>query len=253
MSDFATEPRSCDLTVFAAHPDDAELVCGGTLALCARRGWRTAVVDFTRGELSTRGTPEERAAETEAASRTLGLDQRICLGLPDGHLRDDEAAREAVVRVIRAQTPSVVIAPPLQDHHPDHMAVGEVVSRSFWLAGVKRYAPGLEPWRPDALLHYVGSRPERPHLVVPVDDVIDVRREAVACYRSQLYDPASMEIGTRISSPRFLDWVEGRLRHFGFLVGAGWGEGFTSPEPVPAADPVAIFGRGTWESLQNGR
>lgn len=233
--------------VFAAHPDDAELNCGGTLALAAVQGWKTAVVDFTRGELSTRGTLEKRAKETDKASRVLGLSYRVNLELPDGHLHDCDDYRQIVVRTIRQTRPQVVIAPPLEDHHADHIAVATIVSRSHYLAGVEKYFPGLEPWRPHYLLHYLGSRPAIPDLVTDISSVYEKRTQAVLCYGSQFHNTRSQERATRISHPEFLHWIDGRLRHFGLMIGVSYGEAFTTPEPVPVFDLVAQLRRGTWE------
>ena len=111
-SEIPTTPGPCDLAVFVAHPDDAELNVGGTLALAAKQGWKTAVVDFTRSELSTRGTSENRALETAEASKVLDLSCRINLELRDGHLHDCDEHRKTVVEVIRRMRPKVIVAPP---------------------------------------------------------------------------------------------------------------------------------------------
>jgi bacillithiol biosynthesis deacetylase BshB1 len=243
------EAVECDIVAFMAHPDDAELQCGGTLALAVARGSRAAVVDFSRGELATRGTPEQRDREAEAAARELGLCCRVNLGLPDGHIEDTHAARKEVVRLLRIMRPKVVIAPALSDHHPDHMAVAQIIDRSFYLAGIAKYLPELEPSRPNTLLHTMGTRPGVPSLVVDISEVYEIRKKAIACYGSQLHKEDSTEPRTRISHPEFNDWVEGGLRHFGFFIGASYGEGFTSPMPVPVSDPVKQYSVIPWKNL----
>jgi bacillithiol biosynthesis deacetylase BshB1 len=241
----------CDIVAFTAHPDDMELNCGGTLALSAKQGWKTCAVDFTRGELSTRGNPETRAKEAEAAAKVLGLTRRLNLGLPDGHLHDTDENRKTVVRLLRALRPSVVLAPPLEDHHPDHVAVGTLLSRSYYLAGVARYLPGDEPWRPHGILHYLGSRAAVPAIVVDVTSVYELRQEAIASYRSQFYREGSLERPTRISHPDFLPAIESRARAFGALIGATFGEAFTTEEPVPIQDLVSLYARKPWEAPKN--
>jgi len=252
-------PLACDIVAFMAHPDDAELLCGGTLALSVARGSRAAVVDFTRGELGTRGSEEIRAAEAAAAARVLGLTCRVNLGLPDGHLHDGDEHRKAVVRLLRRMRPRVVLAPPCEDHHADHVAVATILERSVYLSGVARYVPELPPWRPHALLHAVGSRAAVPDLVVDVSSVIETRRAAIACFRSQFFRDDDDDDGdsaapprTRISHPEFLEWLDGALRRFGFLIGVSHGEAYTSAAPVPVTDPVALFDREPWEELGRG-
>ncbi len=244
------QPTECDIVAFMAHPDDAELQCGGTLALATATGSRAGVVDFSRGELATRGSPEERAAEAEAAAKELGLRCRINLDLPDGRLEDREEYRKEIVRLIRLMRPKVVIAPALADHHPDHMAVAAIVDRSFYLSGIAKYLPEIEPWRPNTLLHTMGTRPAVPSLVVDISEVYETRKKAIACYGSQFYREDSREPQTRISHPEFNNWVEGGLRHFGFFIGASYGEGFTSALPVPVRDPVKQYSVVPWKTLQ---
>lgn len=251
--DLSLEPTPCDIVAFTAHPDDMELTCCGTLALAARRGWRAGAVDFTRGELGTRGTPEIRAEEAACAAGVLGLSCRVNLGLPDGRLRDSEEARQTVVRLLRAMRPRVVLAPPLEDHHPDHAAVGETVAKSIYLSGVRRYAPGDHPpWRPHTLLHYLGSRAAVPGLVVDITEVYEIRRQAIACYRSQFYQEGSSEPPTRISHPDFLAAIDARCRYHGALIGVAFGEAYTSETPVPADDLVALYSKTPWEHTTTG-
>jgi bacillithiol biosynthesis deacetylase BshB1 len=252
MAKVSSTPEPCDLAGFFAHPDDAELACGGTLALAVERGWKAAVVDFTRGELGTRGTPEIRTREATEAADVLGLTCRINLALADGHLHDGDEPRRKVVELLRLLRPRVVLAPPLDDHHADHVAVATILARSVYLSGVEKYCPGLPPWRPHVLLHALGSRAAAPRLVVDVSAVIEKRRQAVRCYRSQFHLSSSSEPETRISHPEFLEWIDGMLRQSGFLIGASYGEAFTSAEPVPVADPVAQFARAPWQERRAG-
>jgi bacillithiol biosynthesis deacetylase BshB1 len=236
-----------DLVVFAAHPDDAELSTGGLLLVAASRGWRTGIVDLTRGELGTLGTPEIRAREAEAAARVLGLSVRRNLGLPDGRLHDCDEFRLEIVRAVRELRPRLVIAPPRQDHHPDHMAAAELVRQSFYLTGIAKYCPELPPWRPRGLFHYAGGNAIAPTLVVDVSAVIEKRREAIRCYASQFQ---SLPAGAppRIAAPFFLDSVDGHLRHFGSRIGVPFGEGYVSDTPLPVADPVGLFTRQPWQA-----
>ena len=242
------EVTPCDIVAFTAHPDDAELTCGGTLALCARQGWSVGAVDFTRGELSTRGSPELRAEEARRAAGVLGLACRVNLDLPDGRLQDTDDGRRAVVRLLRAMRPKVVIAPPREDHHPDHMAVAEILARSFYLSGVARFQSGEgEPWRPHVLLHSMGSRAAAPSLVVDVTSVYDLRRKAIECYRSQFFREDAAGPSTRISHPGFLESLDGACRYYGSLIGVTYGEAFFLEGPVPVTDLVSQYSKVPWE------
>lgn len=235
----------CDLVVFAAHPDDAELSCGGTLLVARRQGWTTAVVDVTRGELGSLGTPEVRAREAEEAARELELTDRVNLELPDGHLHDCDEHRREIVRAVRERRPRLVIAPPLDDHHPDHMAVAELVRQSFYLTGIRKYLPEVAHHRPRALLHHVGSRSTNSHLVVDISEFFDQKMKAVECYRSQFQgekgDPA-----LRINQSYFLDSIRAHAGHYGSLIGVPHGEAFTSESPLPVADLLGVFGEEPW-------
>ena len=245
--DGALSLEPCDIVAFTAHPDDMELNVSGTLALAVRQGWKAVAVDFSRGELSTRGTPELRAEEARNSAQVLGLSCRYNLALPDGHIRDTDEARKLVVRVLRQLRAKVVIAPPLQDHHPDHMGVAEIVSRSMHLAGVAKYEPGQEPWRPHVLLHYIGSLPAVPDLVVDITGVYEIRKQSILCYASQFHKEGTDEPPTRISHPNFLDAIEGTARKYGKLIGAAYGEAYTCPLPVPVTDIVSLYLKPPWE------
>jgi len=243
----------CDLVVFAPHPDDAELTCGGLLLVARKKGWRTAVIEMTRGEMGTRGSPEIRERECRAAAEVLKLTCRMNLGLPDCGVRDSDEARRAVVRAIRETKPRIVVAPPERDdHHPDHTGTGELVRKGFYLSGIRRYLPEAAPHRPRALVHYMGSRAERPALVVDVSDVIEERRKAVLCHASQVGPRAAGEAATRLSHPDFLEHVDGRLRHYGWMIGVRHGEAFTLDTPIPVSDLVGLFEIEPWRAGSSG-
>ena len=237
----------CDIVVFAAHPDDAELCCGGLLAKTAHQGRRAAVVDLTRGELGSLGTPEIRAKEAAAAAEVLGLAERRNLGLPDGAVRDTDENRRLIVRAIRELRPRVVACPPVVDHHPDHMGVAELVRQSFYLCGIRKFLPELPPWKPKALLHYFGSRPIQPQIVVDVSEVFETKMRAVRCYESQFASRQPEDFAVRIASGRFLESIEATLKYYGSLIGVAYGEPFTSELPLPVDDLVGLFGVEPWK------
>ncbi len=233
-----------DVLALAPHPDDIELSAGGTVALLAAAGRSVAMVDLTRGERATRGTPELRAREAAAAAGALGVAERENLGLPDGGLsRHDPAQLEAVVEAIRRHRPRLVIAMHWNDDHPDHIEAGHLVRRAAYLAGLRNWpAPDREAARPGRVIFAMGRRPFTPSLVVDVTAHYEAKRRAVAAYASQFRRDAGDPLVTPISNPEFLARLEGRDRTYGGRVGAEFGEPFFEVGPVPVRDPAALLG-----------
>lgn len=232
-----------ELLVFAAHPDDAELACAGTLAAFVHGGGKAAIVDLTGGERASRGTLELRRQEAEAAARALGV-SRFCLELPDAALAGSSGEqRTAVVGAFRAFRPSFVLLPHPGDPHPDHREASLLVQAAAFLAGVRGFFPELgEPHRPQLLLAYPGPRQlGEPTLVVDITEHYARKREALACYRSQF----SPEGGhpTQLASGFFLEAIEGRDRAFGNLIGVPLAEGFFALSPL-SGRALAAFLKG---------
>nr|BCX01918.1 MAG: bacillithiol biosynthesis deacetylase BshB1 [Bacteroidota bacterium] len=239
-----------DVLAFAAHPDDVELSCGGTLIKLARAGYRTGIVDLTRGELGTRGTPEIRAREAEEASRILGLRVRENLGLPDGDIPLSREARLAVIRLLRRYRPHLILINAPTDRHPDHEHAARLVVEAAFYAGLRRIETTEEdgspqqPWRPYHILHYLQHDDLRPHFVVDISDVIEERLQAVRAYASQVFNPSygGEDPPTLLSTDRFWEGLVGRLRHFGLLIGAAYGEGFRYQRwPLRVDDLMQVF------------
>ncbi|MDB5274707.1 MAG: bshB1 [Chitinophagaceae bacterium] len=222
-----------DILVFAAHPDDAELGCSGTIAAHVARGYKVGVVDLTAGELGTRGTPELRAQEAKHASEIMQLSHRSCLHLADGFFEDNQQSMHAIIRAIRTHQPSIVIANATYDRHPDHGRGGTMVSRAAFLSGLSKITTeDLPAWRPQQLYHYIQDRYIKPDFVVDITNFWDIKLAAVKAYKSQFHDPSSKEPQTYISSDTFLKFVEARALEFGHAVGFKYGEGFTV-EKIP--------------------
>lgn len=235
-----------DALFFGAHPDDVELTSAGLAALLASHGHRVGLVDLTRGEAASRGTPEERAAEAEAAARELGVAARENLGLPDLGL--DRAKSEqltAVVSCLRHHRPLLVVAPDRHDEHPDHEEASSLVARACYLAGLARFpAPGAR-YRPSRLLFALYRAATRPHLVVDVTPVWERRQRALACHASQL-DPARGP-ATYLTAAGFLESVEARARAWGASIGARYGEAYRVRAPLAIEDARALLARGDGE------
>lgn len=232
---------SMDALFFGAHPDDIELTCGGLAALLASHGHRILLVDLTRGERASRGTPEERAAESAAAAQALGVAERTNLALPDCGLdRGDRAQLRAVVECLRAARPGLVVAPDRDDAHPDHVEASHLVTRACYLAGLARYEAGGERHRPARLLYSLYRGDARAHLVVDISSVWEQRLAALRAHASQL-DPARGP-ATYLTAPDFLGEVEARARVFGAAIGAARGEGYRTRGPLAVHDARALLG-----------
>jgi len=230
-----------DVLAIGAHPDDVDMICGGTLAKLAARGRRVAILDLTRGEMGTRGTPELRAEEAMAAAEVLGVCQRTILDLGDGRLRDSEESRRQVIEILRALRPAIVMGHYWDDLHPDHCAAGRIVRSVIYPAGFSNYPAAGEPFRPNEALFFMAHTPFAPSFVVAIDEFHERKLEAVRCYKSQIHDPDSTAPQTGISQPDFLLRLEARARYFGAQIGRTHGEPFLVARAVPMEDPVAHY------------
>lgn len=221
-----------NLLVLAAHPDDAELGCGGTILKHISLGYKVGVVDFTRGELGTRGTADIRDKEAEESSRILGLHARENLKLADGYFQNSKEDQLKVVAAIRKYQPDIVLANARYDRHPDHGRGSDLAYDSCFLAGLPKVKTTLDgkeqsPWRPSVVYHYIQSLLIQPDLVVDITDFWDKKMEAVRAFRTQFFDPQSQEPETYISNPGFLKLLDSRANEFGHAIGVKYGEGFT--------------------------
>jgi bacillithiol biosynthesis deacetylase BshB1 len=223
--------ETLEVLAFSAHPDDAEIGCGGALALAARRGLRVGVVDLTDGERATRGTPAGRATERDEATRALGLGERTSLGLPDGGLGPSRPAVAMVVEVIRDTRPRTILVPNDVDRHPDHEAAARLVRRGCFEAGLGRVGSG-PLHRPLHQFSYMAHTPFDPSFVVDISEVWQQKKAAVACYRTQFSSDRGGPT-TALSDGGFLELLEVRARWFGAMIGARHGEPYLCRGPVP--------------------
>lgn len=230
-----------DYLVLAAHPDDAELFCGGLLLKMRARGYRVGVLDFTRGEAATHGSVPERERETAAADRLLQPHFRTNLGLPDGHLRDDEATRQLVVDVIRTHRVKVLVAPPDNCRHPDHTAVHRVARSAHFFAGAGGFASTLPRWRPHRLLYHLEYAESTPSFVVDISEVYAAREALVACYPSQFFTGGTDAKETVIGGKQFMHKMRARFAHYGALIGREYGEPYLLDETLRIDDPLKHY------------
>ena len=234
-----------DVLAVFSHPDDAELTMAGTLLKLKSLGYRTGVLDMTRGEMGTRGTPEIRAKESLDAARVLGLDARLNLEQPDGHITVDDETRRAMVRVLRARAPKVLFTSHWDDSHPDHAATARIVREAARLATMRRYdeQAGLAAIKMPAIAHAVYSRLTIPSFIVDVSEFAEGKMSAIRAHASQFYSAQSNEPTTRISEQGFLKQIEDRMRYYGSLIGVDAGEAFYVREALNIADPFALLTR----------
>ena len=216
-----------DILVIAAHPDDAELGCGGTILKHIAMGKKVGVVDLTRGELGTRGTPETREKEAAESAKILGLSVRENLSLPDGFFKNEKEHQLEVVKAIRKYQPEVILANARYDRHPDHGRGSDLAFEAGFLSGLSKVSTGQPLWRPKVMYHYIQSQLLMPDLVVDVSDFWEKKMEAIRAFKTQFFDPNSKEADTYISSPAFMKMVEARGIELGHAIGAKYGEGYT--------------------------
>jgi bacillithiol biosynthesis deacetylase BshB1 len=219
-----------DILVFAAHPDDAELGCGGALISSSEKGLEVGIADLSGGEGSTRGNPALRLQETGQASLHLKLKVRLSLGLPDTKIGQDPAHRLALVKAIREYQPRIVLAPYLKDRHPDHAATGKLAREACFYAGVRSVGEG-PPYRPERLYHYMLHQPFRPSFILDITRAWPEKLAALQAYQSQ-FQAGESGPATAISGPDFLNFMEIRARYYGGLIGTGFGEPFYTDGPL---------------------
>lgn len=246
--------QNLDVLAFAAHPDDVELSAGGTMCLLAKQGYKTGIVDFTRGELGSRGTPEGRLKEAQEAAKILGLSVRENLGLPDGNIQNTKANQNKVLRMVRRYRPHIVLISAPECRHPDHGAAAQLAADALFYSGLRKVetteddGTPQKPWRPHHVLHYEQSIPFEPTFVVDVSEVWEQRTRAMLAFKSQFhnpdYEPKEDEPETFVSNEGFFKWLEARARSHGYRIGATYGEPFLYRHgPVGVSDLVAMLSR----------
>ena len=230
-----------DLLAIMPHPDDAELLCGGTLIRATDQGYKTGVLDLTAGELGSRGDRETRRQEAEEAAQVMGLDQRRNLGLPDAAIQNDQDSRVRLVEAIREIRPRTVILPYLDGRHPDHRVTSELGYDACYLAGLKNYPAGGEPHRPTKVLYTLAYREhaEKPTFVVETSEAFERKLEAIRCYASQFDGVKSL--GELFPADVALyDLVRIQDAHYGSLIRSAYGEPFYSRETTQIDDVVSL-------------
>lgn len=234
-------PDPVDVLAIMAHPDDVELTCGGTLAAEAERGRRVGIVDLSRGESASRGTPELRAEEAARAAAVLGVVHRENLGLPDAAIVDTPVTRERLARVIRTLRPQVVITHALTGRHPDHVAAAQLVRNAVFIAGLRNVAPDVPAHRPRKVLHCLKYREDapKPTFVVDVSHVFERKLAAIACYVSQ-FDGLTQAGEVYPNGEPLAEIVRHQAAHYGAMIRCRYGEPFFTTETMRVDDVASL-------------
>lgn len=231
-----------DILAIGAHPDDVELGCAATLAKEISKGKTVGILDLTRGELGTRGTAEIRDKEAEAAALVLGVKFRHNLEFSDGFLVNNAASQLEIIKIIREYQPEVVLCNAVEDRHIDHAKASNLASDACFLSGLQKVESMYEGnhqkvWRPKHVYHYIQWKNIEPDFVVDVTGFMEKKLQAVFTYKSQFHQKEADEPETPISSTNFRDSIRYRAQDLGRLIGAEYGEGFTT-ERYPAVNSI---------------
>jgi bacillithiol biosynthesis deacetylase BshB1 len=239
FSDTESVSPAADILAIAAHRDDVEQTCGGTLLRMASRGLRTAILDLTQGEAGTRGTAEERAREAAEAARLLGAGWRQALNLPDGAIENTLENRIEIVRVLRLLRPRVVILPYWQARHPDHAIVAALGYQACFLSGLAKIETESAPHRPFKIVYASLYADVRPSFIVDITPFIEQRHQALMAYRSQ-YANQPAGSGLFVPEEEIRERTLAEARHYGLLAGVRYGEPFVQKE-VGLVDDLTLL------------
>ena len=226
-----------DVLVFAAHPDDAELSMGGTIAKLSNNGFKVGIIDLTKGELGTRGSAETRRDEANKASAILKVHHRENLGLRDGSIKFNEDYLKKIILCIRKYQPKIIFVPYFNDRHPDHIGASQLVKEAMFFSGLPKIVTEENnkiqiPYRPQKLFYYMQTYEFKPSFVVDISETFETKMKAVRAYETQFHNPENTEPETFISKPIFLKYLEARAQVFGFKIGKDYGEPFFSEEEI---------------------
>lgn len=234
--------KKLDVLVFSVHPDDAELGCSGTICKLISEGKKVGIIDLTRGELGTRGTPELRTQEAEAASKIMGIHVRENLGFRDGFFVHDEKHQHDIIQMVRKYQPQVVITNAPHDRHPDHGRASKLVRDAVFLSGLRKIetndaGQSQEAWRPKRLFFFIQDYYLEPSFVIDITDFYQQKMKAISAFGSQFNSPdTSKEPETYISNSNFWNFLEARSRTMGHKIGVTHGEGFIAESMIKIKD-----------------
>jgi len=226
-----------DVIVFGSHPDDVELAMGGTIAKFTSNEKKVGIIDLTRGELGTRGTPHTRQKEAFQAAILLKAAVRENLHIPDGGIQNNKENLLKIIMILRKYKPKFIFAPYFNDRHPDHIYTSNLIKEAMFSSGLEKIKTfdkekGQERFRPQKLYYYMQTYTFEPSFIVDVSPYFDQKMGAVKAYSTQFFDPKSKEPETFISTPDFINYIEARAKFYGFQIGKKYGEPFYSEEKI---------------------
>jgi len=230
-----------DVLAFGPHPDDVEMGCGGLLIKLKKIGYKTGIIDLTRGELSSNGDIETRTRETRAASEVLGLDVRENLNLQDGNIINDIESRNRIIEMLRKYQPKMVLFPYYKDRHPDHENAHKLIKDSVFISGLIRYQTSMDFFRPDIVLNYMLHFEFTPSFIVDIADELEKKVEAVTAYKSQFFSSVEKDVVTHISTKSFKDILHTRAKYFGLKINSSAGEAYFINSKIKINDPLDFF------------
>lgn len=224
-----------DALIICAHPDDAELGMGGTIAKMTHNNLKVGIIDLTRGELGTRGTAESRQQEAFQAAIILKLALRENLHIPDGDIQVSKENIMSLIVAIRRYKPKLLFAPYRNDRHPDHVSTSQLVKKAWFYSGLSKVKTfdkesAQQAFRPQNVFYFMQSYDFKPTFIVDVTEYFDTKMKAVNAFGTQFFNPDSKEPETFISQPGFLTLLEARAQHYGFLIRKKYGEPFFCEE-----------------------
>jgi len=226
-----------DVLVFAAHPDDAELSMGGTIAKLTKDNYKVGIVDLTKGELGTRGNEKTRQREAANADKILNVSVRVNLCIPDGNIQRTKDNLMMVVREIRKYKPKIIFAPYFNDRHPDHQDASVLLKEAMFSTGLPKVKTldnrtEQKAYRPNKLFYYMQTYTFDPTFIIDISASFDMKMKAVKAFKTQFFNPNSKEPETFISRPEFLDYLISRAQFYGFQIGKHYGEPFYCEEQI---------------------
>jgi N-acetylglucosamine malate deacetylase 1 len=220
-----------DILAIGVHPDDVELSCSGTIAKHVAMGKKVGILDLTRGELGTRGTPELRTKEANDSAKVLGVEFRTQLDMKDGFFINDPDHQKMIIQQIRKHQPEIVLCNAVRDRHPDHGRAAALTNDACFYSGLAKIETKLDgevqkAWRPKAVYNYIQDQYLEPDFVIDITKFMDTKMKAIMSFASQFYDPNSKEPQTPISSKEFLDYINSKMSVWGRSIGVAYAEGF---------------------------